>query len=207
MTQQIETVFGTLLWHTDEEGVEFEIRGRRQVARWEEITGAALVRTSNAEKESGVPTEVMEEIGQGLPGLGRLMGVNVHMAENYRQLVLARGRSARRAIRMPVPVDDPGAHELVQRIEQRLGDRWKLETDMANHYQALGIHRPWWTIPVSILFIVGLGYIVAFACAGFSALSEGNLDLPPLIWIGMATWLIIVGGIVFLYRRIWWRAP
>jgi hypothetical protein len=203
MTQQIETVFGTLHWDADDAGVEFEIGGRRQAARWEEITRAALVRTGNPETESGVPADVMEEIGKGLPGLGRLTNINARMAENYRQLVLARGRSARRAIRVPIPVDDAGAQDLIGMIRQHLGDRWQQETDMANHYRALGIQRPWWAIPVSILFIVGLGYIVAFACTGFSSLAEGNFHLPPLLWVGMAIWLIIMAGIAFLYRRIW----
>ena len=197
----IETFLGPLSWQADEVGIRFEIGGKRDEARWDEITAAALVRTDSAAADSYVLDDVWQGLGRGLPGLGKLIGVNAYMAENYWQLVLAKGTDQKRAIRMPLPMDDAGTHSLVEGLKQRLGIRWRGETTMGDHYKTLDMKQPRWTIPVSILFIIGLGYIVAFACMGFTSLAEGNFSLPTLVWAGMVVWLAIVGGIAYLYRR------
>jgi hypothetical protein len=202
MDYAIDTVFGKLICRTDADGIALQIGRRRHAARWVEVTAAALVVFPNSSEDSAVPSDVWGKLGEGLPGLGRLMDINTFMAENYRQVILARGPLARRAIRAPLPMDDPAAQALVAEIQQRLGDRWQQEVAIADHYQALGIKRQWWAIPASILFLIALGYTVAFACAGFTTLAEGDFNLPLPAWIGMGVWLALIGAILFVYRRM-----
>ena len=104
-------------------------------------------------------------------------------------------------VRVPLPLDDPDAQNLVHTVQLALGGRWVGEVSIADHYKALGVKRPWWTVPASLLFLVGLGYVIVFACVGFTSLAEGNLNLPPALWVGMVAWLLIVGSIAWLYRR------
>jgi hypothetical protein len=38
-----------------------------------------------------------------------------------------------------------------------------------------------------------------------TAIFEGSFNLPPAVWIAMAAWFILIGSIIFLYRRLWLR--
>ena len=110
---------------------------------------------------AGVPAPVLSGIGKYLPGLGQLTQINEHLAENYRTLALARGPAHQRAIRIPLPLADDEAARLAQEVQDRLADRWVGDIEIGDSYHRLGIRRPWWTIPVSILFFIALGLTVA----------------------------------------------
>jgi hypothetical protein len=88
---------------------------------------------------------------------------------------------------------------------QRLADRWIGDIEIGDSHRRLGLRRPWWTIPVSILFFVVLGLTLSLTCVGMTAIFEGSFDLPLAVWIGMAVWFILIGSIIFLYRRLWLR--
>lgn len=38
-----------------------------------------------------------------------------------------------------------------------------------------------------------------------TAIFEGSFNLPLVVWVGMAVWFILIGSIIFLYRRLWLR--
>ena len=55
--------------------------------------------------------------------------------------------------------------------------------------------------------VVALALTLLFACTGFAALGmilKGEpVEIPLLAWIGMGAWLLLIGGILFLDRRMW----
>ena len=205
MVMQVDTVLGPLTWESGDTCFEFAFSGRTTRGLWSDITAAGLVETAMPMARAGVPAPVLSGIGKYLPGLGQLTQINEHLAENYRTLALARGPAHQRAIRIPLPLADDKAARLAQEIHERLADRWVGDIEIGDSYQRLGIRQPWWTIPVSILFLIALGLTVAMTCMGFTAIFDGSFDLPPAIWAGMALWLILIGSIVYLYRRLWFR--
>lgn len=144
-------------------------------------------------------------MGRYLPGLGQLTRINEHLAEHYRTLALARGPNHARAIRIPLPLADEEAAELARVVHQRLVDRWVGDIEIGDSYRRLGLRRPRWTIPVSILFFLALGVTISLTCVGMTAIFDGSFNLPPVVWIGMALWSVLIGSIIYLYRRLWLR--
>jgi len=204
MRRLFDTVVGAVRWQVDDVGPEVAT-GSKKPGRiaWDSITAAGLVQMQVAASQRDVPGKVLDGLGEGLPGLDRLLHINDSMAEEYRQLVLARGAAFSRAVRILIQIGDAEAMALVDEVRMRLGSRWKGDLSVSkSHHKELGMRLPWWTAPASVMFMVGLGYTVLFACAGFSALQEGTFDLPPVIWIGMAVWLALMGLIAFAYRRM-----
>ena len=104
-----------------------------------------------------------------------------------------------------IPLADEEAAELAREVHQRLADRWIGAIEIGDSYRRLGLRRPWWTIPVSILFFLALGVTISLTCVGMTAIFDGSFNLPPVVWIGMALWFILIGCILFLYRRLWLR--
>lgn len=198
-------MLGPLTWQSDQIGFEVTFPGRTARGQWDEITAAGLVESAMPMARAGVPAPVLGGMGKYLPGLGQLTRINEHLAENYRTLVLARGPDQARAIRIPLPLDDEEAAHLVRETYQCLADRWVGDIEIGDSYQRLGLRQPWWTIPFSILFFVALGLTMSLTCVGVTAISEGSFNLPLVVWIGMAVWLILIGSIIYLYRRLWLR--
>jgi hypothetical protein len=205
MPIRVETVLGPLTWQSDQTGFEVTFPGRTARCQWDEITAAGLVESAMPMARAGVPAPVLGGLGKYLPGLGQLTRINEHLAENYRTLVLARGPNHTRAIRIPLPLADEEAAELAHEVHQRLADRWVGDIEIGDSYQRLGLRQPWWTIPFSILFFIALGLTMSLTCVGVTAIFEGSFNLPLAVWIGMAVWFILIGSIIFLYRRLWLR--
>ena len=74
-----------------------------------------------------------------LPGLRRLTKIRDRLAEDYVQLILARGRSSFKAIRVPLPKENPDARLLVQEVQRNLEERWVEELPIEQHMKALGL--------------------------------------------------------------------
>jgi hypothetical protein len=195
MDNQFETAVGTVGWQADDEGLQVAARRRTERIRWQEVTGAALVRVSSPDPDPAMPTDL-------LPGMGKLFNLNRSLAAEQGQLILARGRSALRAFRVPIPVDDPGAMALVDEVRCAVGDRWAGKVPSEEQEEALGIRNPWWFYPILIVGLIAFGYTVLCAIAAFAALTSGQAAEVPLVaWLALLVWLLLVGWIFFLYRR------
>jgi hypothetical protein len=209
MTYTIETMLGQLSWDADDESLKVSFRGRDTRALWREVTAAGLVESAMAFSETSTPPALFSQLSRFLPGVGKLADINENLAENYRTLTLARGSADSRAVRLPLPFEDEAAAALVDEVQQRVGSRWAGEIALGESYRRLGLARPWWTIPVTLVYLVALALTLLFACTGFAALGmilQGEpIEIPLPAWIGMGAWLLLIGGILFLYRRMWRR--
>jgi hypothetical protein len=192
---QFGTAVGSVSWEADAQGLKVTFRNRTRQLRWPEITAAGLVHFSELDASAGMPTQI-------LPGLGKLFALNRWLAREQRQLVLARGRSTFRAVRIPIPVEEPKAMALVEQVRQAVGDRWIGEVSIQDHQSALGLSTPWWFYPLFGLGMAVFGLTIVLAIGAFQALSDGQVaGVPPLAWVALLFWVVLVGGILLLYRR------
>lgn len=144
MNGTFETIGGPAAWSADGDGLEVRVGRRTRRIAWTEATTAALVRFPAA--GAGLPVGV-------LPGLGHLRALNRRQAVAYAQLVLARGLSSSRAVRVTVPLDGASAGLLVGAVRDAMGSRWRGEVPFEAHMAVLGLRRPWWTLPALLLFL------------------------------------------------------
>ena len=189
------TPAGNVGWEADARGLTIRFRNRTRQLRWRQITAAGLVHFPDPDVPAGMPTKI-------LPGLGKLIDLDRRLAREQRQLVLARGRSTFRAIRIPIPLDAPEATALVEAARRHLGDRWAGEVSIEEHQRALGLSTPWWFYPLFAVGFVAFGLTILLAIGAFQSLTGGNLaGVPILAWIALAFWALLAGGILFVYRR------
>ena len=189
------TPLGEVGWETDARGLSIDFRGHTKQVPWAEISAAGLVRFSGPNIPAGMPLSI-------LPGLGKLVDLDRQEAQALRQLVLARGRSPFRAVRIPIPTDKPEAAALAEAAQQKLGERWIGEVAMEDHQAALGLSTPWWFYLVFGFGMVAFGLTILLALGAFESLSSGQVaGVPPLAWLALLFWLLLVGGILFLYRQ------
>lgn len=182
-------------WEADQDGIRIIRRRRIMLLRWQEISRAGLVSFSPPNLPPDFPAQAM-------PGLNRVFDLNQRLAGQYAQLVLARGKSVFRAVRVPIPADQPAAAALVDEVCLHLAGRWIGRVPMEKQRQALGLSNPWWYYPVLIAGLAVFGLIVLLAAGAFEALATGSLaDVPLIAWLALLGWLVIVGAILFLYRR------
>ncbi|MEJ2208387.1 MAG: hypothetical protein P8129_05045 [Anaerolineae bacterium] len=192
---RFETPVGGVGWEMSDRDLTVSVRRRTRRLGWTEVTAAGLVHLPDPDVPAGMPLNL-------LPGLGKLVDLNRREAQELRQLVLARGPSSFRALRIPIPVDEPGAMALVTAVQTKLGDRWIGEVAMEDHQAALGLSTPWWFYPLFGLGFVAFGLTILLAIGAFESLSSGQVTgVPPLAWVALLLWVILVGGILFLYRR------
>jgi hypothetical protein len=195
MDHRFETPRGTVSWDVDSNGLQLGVQRRIKRIPWQEITAAGLIRFSDPDVPSDFPTGI-------LPGLGKLMDLDRRLAHDLRQLTLARGRSTFRAMRVPIPVGDPEAAALVQAVQAKLGDRWVGEVSIQDQQAALGLSTPWWFYLLFGFGFVAFGLTILFAIGAFASLTSGQwAGVPPVAWLALLFWLLLVGGILFLYRR------
>jgi len=195
MSNQFATAVGSVSWEADAQGLKVTFRQRTRQLRWLEITAAGLVHFSEPDSSTGMPTQI-------LPGLGKLFALDRWLAREQRQLVLARGRSTFRALRIPIPVQEPAAMALVEQVRQTLGEKWIGEVSMQDHQSALGLSTPWWFYPLFGLGMAAFGLTILLAIGAFQALSSGQVaEVPPLAWVALLFWVALAGGILLLYRR------
>jgi hypothetical protein len=194
MQGEFPTVAGTARWSSSDAGLEIEIRGRVRTLGWQEVTRAGLVQLPGEGPPSDFPVQM-------LPGLGRLFQLNRTLAQEYRQLVLARGRSSRRMFRMPVPVDEPDAMALVEEVRRHVEERWVGEVPMKEHYKALGVRYPWLVIPLYIAGLIVSIPLCLMSSGAYLALQRGGVaEVPPVAWLVLVLWLILIGWIFYMYR-------
>jgi len=194
MNGAFETIGGPAAWSTDGDGLEVRVRGRTQRVAWSEATAAALVRFRAVGED--VPTGIV-------PGLGALLALNRREADLYAQLVVARGPSASRALRVTVPLDGAGAGLLVGAVREVLGPRWLGEVPFEAHMVVLGLRRPRWALPVFVIVLTAIGSVALLAMLAGAALGRGAWnEVPPVAWAGLALWLGLLGVLtVALVRR------
>jgi hypothetical protein len=192
---QFSTVAGNVCWEADADGLTIRVRNRSRKLRWREVTAAGLVQLPGAAVPADMPTSI-------LPGLGKLVDLDRRLAREQRQLVLARGGSTFRAVRIPIPLDEPEAKALVEMVRGHVGDRWIGELPMAEHQRALGLSIPWWFYPLFAVGFVAFGLTILLAIGAFQALSTGDVaGVPPLAWLALVFWGVLAGGILFVYRN------
>jgi 4-amino-4-deoxy-L-arabinose transferase-like glycosyltransferase len=193
--KEFVTAVGSIGWEADAQGLKVTFRRRTRQLRWADVTAAGLVHLPSPAVPPDMPTSI-------LPGLGKVIDVDRRLAREQRQLVLARGRSAFQAMRLPIPVDEPEAMALVEAVRRNLDDRWIGEVSMEDHQSALGLSTPWWFYPLFGLGMAILGLAILLAIGAFQALSSGQVSgVPPIAWLALLLWLILIGGILFIYRR------
>jgi hypothetical protein len=192
---QFMTAVGSVDWDADAQGLTVTFRNRTTQLQWADITAAGLVRFSGSNTPPDMPTDI-------LPGLGKLLDLNRWVDREQRQLVLARGRSTFRAVRVPIPITEPGATSMVEEVRRNLGDKWIGEVPIQDYQSAMGLSLPWWFYPLFGLGFVAFGLMILFAIGAFQALTSGDLaGVPPVAWIALLFWVVLVGAILFLYRR------
>lgn len=192
---QFSTVTGSIGWEADATGLKITFRNRTRQVRWADITAAGLIQFPGPSVPDGMLTSI-------LPGLGRLINIDQKVAREQRQLVLARGRSTFQAMRIPVPVQDPEAMAMVEEVRRNLGDRWVGDLSLEDQQSALGLSTPWWFYLLFGIGFVAFGLTILLAIGAFGALSSGQVGgVPPIAWLALLFWLLLVGGILFLYRR------
>lgn len=192
---RFETPAGSVAWEMDDQELRVAHRRRTRRLRWAEVTAAGLVYFSDPDVPADMPLDL-------LPGLGKLVDLNRQQAYELHQLVLARDRSPFRALRIPIPAGEPRAMALVGAVQAEVGDRWIGEIAMEDHQAALDLSTPWWFYPLFGLGFVAFGLTILAAIGAFQALSSGQLaGVPPLAWLALLFWVILAGGILFLYRR------
>ena len=195
MINQFVTAAGRVDWQADAAGLKLTFRKRTRQMRWADITAAGLVYFSDPDVPRDMPTDL-------LPGLGKLLDLNHWLVREQRQLVLARGHSTFRAVRVPIPAQDPKALALVETVRQNLGSRWVGAVSIQDHQSALGLSTPWWFYLLFGFGFVAFGLMILLAIGAFEALSSGQVSgVPPVAWLALLFWVILVGGILFLYRR------
>ena len=187
---------GRIRWEAEEDGLRVEIGRWRRRLRWTEITQAALTRSPGPQVPANFPKQV-------LPGLGSLFALQSRLSAETRQLVLARGPGAHRVIRVLIPDGDPEADRLVDVVRAHLGgDRWLGDVPFERHQEALGLRNPWWYFPVGFLGCLALGAMILLAMIGFAAILSGRIgEAPPVAWIALALWVLLVAWLLWIYRR------
>lgn len=195
MDGEFGTIAGIVTWESDADGLLI-IRKRGPLRlRWQEISRAGLVSFDRPHPPPDFPA-------QTLPGLGQLFTLNARLANEYRQLVLARGPSAFSAVRVPIPTGEPEAAALVEEVRHRLADRWAGELPMAHHSRAMGMGNPWWYYPLLLAGLAVFGLAIVLAAGAFPAITGGSLaEVPPLAWLALLAWLLITGMLIYLYRK------
>jgi hypothetical protein len=195
MMNQFGTAVGSVGWEADATGLQIAFHNRTRHLQWTEVTAAALVHFSSPDASAGIPTNM-------LPGLGNLFALNRWLAREQGQLVLARGRSTFRAMRIPIPLEEPGAMALVRETQRYLDQRWIGELPFADHQVAMGMSTPWWFYLLFGLGFVTFGLTILLAIGAFQGLTSGDLaGVPAVAWIALLFWVILVGSVLFIYRR------
>jgi 4-amino-4-deoxy-L-arabinose transferase-like glycosyltransferase len=87
-------------------------------------------------------------------------------------------------------------------VRQNLGDKWIGEVAIQDQQPALGLSTPWWFYLLFGLGFVAFGLTILLAIGTFGALTGGKVSVvPPVAWLALLFWVVMAGGILFLYRK------
>ncbi|HEU5113551.1 MAG TPA: hypothetical protein VFU96_09545, partial [Acidimicrobiia bacterium] len=182
MEARILAAHGEVLVMSDDEGITFELAGRKVDLRWPDITGAGLAFQPGADVT--FPVDSIELPGgrkvpfQMVPFGGKLTGLARRLAATHRALLIGDGGNG---FQVTLPIDDPGTETVIAELRTRLGDRWHHDTqDMEELRKDLRMRTSWSGRLVGLLFVilVGIGGFLAIAAwAGVKAFwDEGDLS-------------------------------
>lgn len=191
--QQFESAIGTIAWEANDATLTIEMAGRTHLLAWNEMRGAGTV---------------MLPMGDAAD------------APKGRHLVISPGANATYLLRIPLPTDEEteslqantdsaSATALLDLLKDRLGLRWY--TDLRpNTYRSILIPRwsnmPEWVMPAAVLGFIGLSAIFLLFCMLATMVrTEGWHVVWWQVGMGLFTWLIVVGAILGIYRRIWMK--
>lgn len=120
LANSFDTILGPVAWQAGDEGLEFNFRNEARRVAWRDVTAAGMLTLP-------VGNFAVDAVIQTVQGIDQLRDVNRVLTTDYRQLILARGRSQTRAAQILVPILEPEAAVLVEQVRQRVGDRWRGE--------------------------------------------------------------------------------
>ncbi len=165
-------------------------------ASWLEISCAGLVGYPNVRMPENFPYEI-------LPGFRRLVETRDNLARNYLQLVLARGKSPFRAIRVPIPKENPDAKLLVDEVQRNLGERWLGDLPWNQYMKPLGLRNPWWFLPVFIAGFIVVGFLLLLAMGAYEGILSGRFyQVPFIAWIALILWIVLVIWLLTKLRKL-----
>ena len=188
MDNEYQTPVGRVSWQDDGDELKVEFRNHRYTLKWSQITRAGSVELP----ESGTLPELLVD---ALPGTDEALDLFDQMQAEYRQLVIARGWSESRLIRLPFPTGDPEANRLLEWIKSHIGERWVGELDFQDHQEALGLGMPKWYLAMILLGFVVIAFLVLQVISAIGALAAGEVyQVPGLVWL-----MLILLGMLIVY--------
>lgn len=188
MDNEYQTLVGRVSWQDNGDELKVEFRNHRYKLKWIQITRVGSVELP----ESGTLTEMLVD---ALPGTDEVLDLLNQMQADHRQLLIARGWSESRLIRLPLPTGDPEAERLVERIKSNIGERWVGEVDFQDHQEALGLGMPKWYLAMILLGFVIIAFLVLQVISAIGALAAGEVyQVPGLVWL-----MLILLGMLIVY--------
>jgi hypothetical protein len=177
MDNEYQTLVGRVSWQDNGDELKFEFRNHRYKLKWNQITRAGSVELP----ESGTLPELLVD---ALPGTGEVLDLFDQMQADHRQLIIARGWSESRLIRLPLPTGNPEAEHLVEQIKSHISERWVGEVEFKDHQEALGLGMPKWYLAMILLGFVVIAFLVLQVISAIGALAAGEVyRVPGLVWL------------------------
>ena len=182
------TPIGTVSWQVDNQTLIISALDDTHNVKWKDITRAGLV----GFPETGSLPEIIIDT---FPGTDETLDLLNQIRENYTQLVIARGWSSARVIRIPLPLDDSSAAQLVNTLTSRLDDRWIGEVPVEQHEDELGLGLPRWYLAMILPGFVVIAYLLLQVVSAVGALLIGEVyQVPGLVWL-----MLILLGMISVY--------
>lgn len=209
--QTFTSVIGPVEWEANDAILTIAMAGRVHLLAWNEIGGAGIVLLPQGDDASA-------PVGRHLviaPGAGKEYLLRIPLPAENPHGPSMRGVDPDEVARAatderPLTTDAALANDLVETVRERLGDR-RWHTDLLPDTYRKVLVPPWsnlpeWVMPTAVLGFVGLSGIFLMLCMVVSMAGAGEWEV---VWwqvgVGLAIWLVIVTGILGVYRRLWIR--
>ena len=196
MQNTYTTPVGDVSWKADEQSIHIQFKNQDHHIKWKDITKGGLV--GFPDKPSRV------DFIANIPGADEMLYLYDQLLDDYAQLVLVRGWLESRVVRLPMPEDDPAGTELLDIIQEYIGDKWLGEIPKEDYEEVMGIGMPRWYFAMVLFGFMLISYVLLQVIIALSALSAGNVyDLPGLFWLAVILlfMLIIYGGYQYLSNK------
>lgn len=179
-------------WRCTEDGLERVRKGEAEHLPWSSFTAGGLLVPESLALPAGLPRGF-------LPGLGLLLDSAEDLARAQRTLVLSRGTSPLKAVRVQLAPGDEVSPALAR---QRLGDRWVGELTRRTQSKSLGWTYPLWFILAVLAGFVVFAWAILLAAGAVWSLSHGEIKEVPLVaWVCLALWAGLLGWVVWSRKR------